>query len=152
MLNLHSPKGSMVWPQDFTVVRHSLLRVNPRYVFRASYSPTELLLSERRLFSRTRAVLRETRRNQGSWTLPDVPTFQPLPRNKHLLKTNSHRKQATVPFLPPPRPTEPFRPRNSPKDLFSRPSHRSAVKFRPEVHTQTIDPVTGWTDDLPISP
>lgn len=141
---LHSPKGTLGWPQELTVVRHSLLRINPRYIFRASYSPTELQLSERRLFSRTRAVLRESRRKKGSWTLPDAP----LPHSQRLLKTNSHRKQATVPFLPFPKPTPPFRPKNSHID----PLFRLPAKSRPAVHTQTIDPIVGWTDDLPISP
>lgn len=144
MFSLFSPKGeSGVWPQDFTVSRSHLLRVNPRYIFRVSYSPTDIEMSERQLYSRTRALLKETHR-QVSWSTPES---YPKPRASRVIKAKTHRRQPPAFIQPLVRPPETMRHKSSYTDLLCRHTRLSPVRLRPRAKPETRDQIVGWTDD-----
>jgi len=141
MLSLFSPKGGS-WSQDLTVPRSHLLRVNPRYIFRVSYSPTEAeMLSERRLYSRTRALLKENRRSQVSWSLPDPPPHL-NPRGSRLLKAKTHRRQPPPALIQPQvRPPDTIRHKSSYTELLCRHTRLSPVRLRPRAKPETRDQI-----------
>lgn len=146
MLAAQGNKGFLSWQRDEPLF---LLKINPRYQLKPTPSPRHIRLSERRLLSRTRAILRANGKYNHSW--PGNSSSRDIPRSPRLPKIPlPHPHPAFNLFQPVIRPADLIHPSKSGVERIAKQRKIRQMKCM-DKHKVMRDAIVGWSDEEVLS-